>query len=129
LSRSLIPFAVPDRAGLAFAAQKAGEDHMTGTLELNRRHLLGAGTAMLAAAATAQAASEKPPTPSPPMAAPASALFPIAETRYGKVRGLDVGGIKQFKGIPYGASTEGRNRFMPPRKPAPWAGIHDCYGH
>ena len=42
----------------------------------------------------------------------------VAETAFGKVRGLDVQGIKTFKGIPYGASTAGKNRFMPPAKPA-----------
>ncbi|MGH9825029.1 MAG: carboxylesterase/lipase family protein, partial [Blastocatellia bacterium] len=30
---------------------------------------------------------------------------------------------------PYGASTEGKNRFMPPRKPEPWTGIRECFGH
>ncbi|HZL95435.1 MAG TPA: hypothetical protein VFB99_17395, partial [Vicinamibacterales bacterium] len=38
----------------------------------------------------------------------------IAETAYGRVRGTDTGGIRVFKGIPYGASTAGKNRFMPP---------------
>jgi para-nitrobenzyl esterase len=50
----------------------------------------------------------------------------LAETAFGKVRGVEVSGIKIFKGVPYGASTAGSNRFMPPMDPAPWSGIRDA---
>jgi para-nitrobenzyl esterase len=49
-----------------------------------------------------------------------------AETAYGKVRGTEVNGIKIFKGVPYGASTTGQNRFMPPVSPARWTGVRDA---
>jgi para-nitrobenzyl esterase len=38
-------------------------------------------------------------------------------------------GIKVFRGIPYGADTSGANRFMPPRKPAPWTGARAAMGY
>ena len=50
----------------------------------------------------------------------------IADTSTGKVRGVVVDGTRVFKGIPYGASTAGKNRFMPPIKPAAWSGTRDA---
>ncbi len=47
----------------------------------------------------------------------------VAQTKYGKVRGYILRGIYTFCGIPYGASTSGENRFMPPKEPEPWQGI------
>ena len=52
--------------------------------------------------------------------------FIVAETPYGRIRGVDANGIKTFKGIPYGASTAGKNRFMPPVNPSKWSGIRDA---
>lgn len=54
------------------------------------------------------------------------AAAPIAETTYGKLCGRTENGIHVFRGIPYGADTSGRNRFMPPQKPAPWTGTRDA---
>jgi para-nitrobenzyl esterase len=51
------------------------------------------------------------------------------ETTNGKVRGLINSGIRQFKGVPYGASTEGANRFQRPQPPARWSGVRDCLGY
>ena len=47
----------------------------------------------------------------------------IAETVYGKVQGFIIRGIYQFSGIPYGADTGGKNRFMPPQKPEKWEDV------
>ncbi len=47
----------------------------------------------------------------------------IADTAFGKVKGFILRGITQFRSIPYGADTSGKNRFMPPQKPEPWDNI------
>jgi para-nitrobenzyl esterase len=52
---------------------------------------------------------------------------PIVETANGKVRGSVINGINVFKGLPYGASTSGPNRFMPPKKPDSWTGVRDTF--
>jgi len=47
----------------------------------------------------------------------------IVETRFGKIQGYKSNGIHVFKGVHYGASTDGSNRFLPPVRPQPWNGI------
>jgi para-nitrobenzyl esterase len=47
----------------------------------------------------------------------------LADTRYGKVRGFRMKDIYTFQGIPYGANTAGKNRFMPPQKPSAWEDV------
>ena len=55
--------------------------------------------------------------------------YVFADTSFGRVRGVDVQGIKTFKGIPYGATTAGKNRFMPPTAPAKWTGVRDALAY
>jgi para-nitrobenzyl esterase len=81
-------------------------------------------------AAGAWASLSTPFTTQPAMAtsAPASS---IADTIYGKLRGRTEDGIHVFRGVPYGADTSGKNRFMPPQKPMSWTGTRDAleWGH
>jgi para-nitrobenzyl esterase len=51
---------------------------------------------------------------------------PVAHTAYGQVRGYAEGRIKVFKGMPYGASTGGANRWLAPKEPAPWVGVREA---
>jgi para-nitrobenzyl esterase len=56
----------------------------------------------------------------------ADTKYVLAETTFGRIRGVDAEGIKIFKGVPYGAATSGKNRFMPPADPAKWTGVRDA---
>ncbi len=56
---------------------------------------------------------------------------PLVNTKYGPVRGYVNKGVYTFRGVRYGASTGGENRFKPPKPPSPWTEIHDAssYGY
>jgi para-nitrobenzyl esterase len=49
------------------------------------------------------------------------------DTNLGKDRGLVSNGVTSFKGLRYGASTGGANRFQPPVRPTPWTGVTDAF--
>src|SRR5947207_13958838 len=91
---------------------------------IDRRTFLGYTGVGLAAYAAG-------PFISRPALAQQPAPGPVVETTYGKVRGIMHNGIHSFKGIPYGASTAEKNRFMPPVKLKSWTGVRDAvqFGH
>jgi len=80
---------------------------------VNRRRLLAAGAAGVLAA---------------PMVACADAASEAVEVQVaeGRLRGVRTGGVDAYKGVPYGASVSGVNRFKPARPAAPWAGVFDA---
>ena len=65
----------------------------------------------------------------PALALSEAELFPVATTRYGKVKGISWSGVHAFKGVPYGASTAGKNRWRAPRPPTSWKGERECFDY
>src|SRR5579863_7004753 len=89
---------------------------------LNRRAFLGRGTAAVSVFAGGLAGANR----ASGAAAKSDSGGPVVSTNAGKIRGAMQGKINAFKGIPYGASTEGAGRFMPPAKPQAWTGVRDA---
>ncbi len=90
------------------------------TRTTSRRDFVRNTSLLLAAAHTAPWLS---------LAEAADAEQVIVDTSAGKVRGLLNQDIRTFKGIPYGASTAGKNRFMPPVKVTPWTTTRDAFAY
>ena len=55
----------------------------------------------------------------------------ITQTQYGLVQGYILDDVYTYLGIPYGAPTDGANRFLPPQEPESWEGIRPAlfYGN
>ena len=88
---------------------------------MNRRSFLTLG-ATLAAATCPDAFTRL-------LAQTPAANGPVVEIASGRIRGGLDGSVRIFKGVPYGASTAGANRFMPPVKPRAWTGVRDAIAY
>ena len=62
----------------------------------------------------------------PLLADPEKQTFVEVETAYGRLRGLKLDGLETFKGIPYGGSVSGANRFKEAGRLQPWTGVRDA---
>ena len=51
------------------------------------------------------------------------------KTSYGILEGLDISGIKTFKGVPFAAPPTGDNRWREPQPLHPWQGIRECHDY
>lgn len=98
-----------------------------GSLSADRRTVIAAAGALAAAAAAPKALAQERPVSGLATGAGASKLFATTEIASGKVMGIANGPIWEFRGIPYGAPTGGKNRYMPPKPPAPWRGVRECF--
>lgn len=60
----------------------------------------------------------------PALAAPQ--VTSVIKTDGGPVRGIEMGAMNAYLGIPYAAPPVGNLRWMPPRKPASWTSVLDA---
>lgn len=86
---------------------------------LGRRRLIGQAGLGFGLAGSAVAAPPKKP----------DIQNVVAETSRGRVRGINSEGIRTFKGIPYGAPTDGANRFRLAKPAVPWTGVRDAFAY
>lgn len=84
-------------------------------LTFSRRRILGAGTAGLAFAPTLLAQDIR-----------GQSMTREVATTAGRVQGIVLDdSTEAFWGVPYGASTGGANRFMPPQPAERWSGVRE----
>lgn len=58
-------------------------------------------------------------------------ISPSPRQSMGRCQGYLLNHVYTFLGVPYGADTSGKNRFMPPQKPEPWTDVRPAvfYGN
>ncbi len=85
--------------------------------------VVGAGAAMQSCAQTGNAPTESETSGAGDPSVIAQDGTAVVEIESGKIAGAILREIYSFKGVPYGATTAGQNRFRPAQKPKPWTGI------
>ena len=95
---------------------------------LSRRELLGAGAGLLMASPMARLLADNRVGQAPELSKSTLVTGPyvVVETASGKLRGGHSRGALAFKGIPYGGSVSGTNRFKPAPPPSTWIGVRDA---
>ena len=90
---------------------------MSSLIRLSRREIFARAPLALACATTLEKSA---------FAQAAEPEYAEVKTAYGRLRGARTGNMTMFKGISYGGSVSGANRFKaaPPMKP--WDGIRDA---
>ena len=107
----------------------------TSTPGLDRRDWMKHAATLAGASAAGAALAAAGCAPSAPAAGPTAAARPAANgavatpdqnivaTTAGRIRGFTRNGVSVFKGIPYGGTTAGEHRFLPPRPVTPWTDV------
>lgn len=85
-------------------------------MRVSRREVLGEVPLLLTAAAFGGRA----------FAQPVESEYVEVKTAGGRLRGAKTGNLTTFKGIPYGGSISGANRFKAAPALKPWAGVRDA---
>lgn len=91
--------------------------------QLTRREalLLSASAGLtLATGQSARASGNVATKPAPGSGGCSTPRSAVASTRYGKVRGYLENNVFTYKGVPYGQTTAGENRWLPAKPPLPW---------
>lgn len=98
-------------------------------LLISRRACLAATSSMVLGALTTGATAQGAVKSQSGSGVTAGEGIGVVTTAAGSVRGYVRHGIFTFKGIPYGESTAGANRFMPPVPRKPWSGVRSCLSY
>src|SRR5689334_6420109 len=94
---------------------------------VTRRNFLAAGSgALLGISAVRDVWGQTAPATAATSSTSSKPSYVEVETKYGRVRGAQGEGLVRFKGVPYGGSVSGPNRFKAAPPLTPWKGVRDA---